>query len=398
MNAFRLLSGVAVALSLTACTRTVYVVGDPGGHGDPADEPGGEGWVDGEDFDVAIDSSSGYVLIDGDGVVYVAVDVRAKAEVVAVERAPMNVALVVDRSGSMQGDKLLSARAAALSLLDDLDDGDRVALLSYASDVSVDVPTMVLGPRTRPVFERAIEELTAAGGTALAEALAVGADEVLRGFDEADLVRVILLSDGRPTVGETEPHRIETLAARLYEEGVPVTTMGIGYDYNEDLMTSVAMAGGGNYYYVEDPRETAVLLSREMSSLGRTVARDVELTLELPPEVRVTRVYGYPFDQDGRALRIGMSTLSAGERRRVLVALEVPRDDRGQLPLTRGRLAYRSEAKGARRQLTLPGVDVRYTRDPALVARSMRRPVMEKVAAVRTAEVRRQVVERLDRG
>jgi len=402
MIALRLLLGVAVALSFAACTRTVYVVGGPEGHGEYGTYLGDPEYdvppVDDEAFEVEIHSSSGYVLVDGDGVVYVAVDVVAREEVVPVERAPMNVALVVDRSGSMQGDKLVSAQAAALSLLDDLADGDRVALLSYASDVSVDVPTMVLGPRTRPLFERAIEELGAAGGTALAEALDAGAGEVLRSFDAADLVRVLLLSDGRPTVGETEPHRIETLAARLYEEGVPVTTMGIGYDYNEDLMTSVAVAGGGNYYYVEDPRETAVLLSRELSSLGRTVARDVELQLELPPGVRVSKVYGYPHDQRGDALTVGMSSFSAGERRRVLMALDVPRDDRGRLPLTRGRLSYRGERERARRELALPQVDVRYTRDPRVVARSVNRPVMEKLQRVRTAEARRAVVERLDRG
>lgn len=398
MNPLRHVPGVVAALLLMACTHTVYVVQNPDGSYVEVGDPDEVAPADDEAFDVAIHSSNGYVLVDGDGVVYVAVDVRARQDVVPVARAPMNVALVVDRSGSMQGEKMESARAAALSLLDDLADGDRVALLSYASDVSVDVPTMVLGPRTRPVFEQAIEELTVAGGTALADALDAGADEILRHLREQDLARVILLSDGRPTVGETEPHRIETLAARLYEEGVPVTTMGIGYDYNEDLMTSLAVAGGGNYYFVEDPTETAVLLSRELSSLGHTVAREVELTFELPPEVRVARVYGYPHAQRGQRLTVPMSSFAAGERRRVLMALEVPREDRGRLPLARAQLAYRSELRGARRELALPPVDVLYTHDPELVARHRSRAVAEKLEAVRTAEVRRGVVERLDRG
>ena len=394
------------ALALIGCTRTVYVVDD--GHGnlreidppdDPADpdEPDLVAVPDDDDLvivDVATESD--YVLVDDDATVYVLVDVTGRDDA-PVERAPVTVALVVDRSGSMEGPKMDAARAAAASLVDELEDGDAVTLVSYASDATLEVPLTRLDRRGRATLLRAIERLTAVGGTDLGGGLALGASEVVRGHRPSDLARVILISDGRPTVGESDPNALVDLADRWFDEGVSVTTMGVGYDYNEDLMTSLAVYGGGNYYYVEDPRDMVSTLDREVRGIGHTVARDVTLSLALAPGVEVREVFGYRHEQRGREVRVPMSALAAGATRRVLVALSVPPRERGAAPLFDAQVAYRGPDERARR-VDLPGKKVSFTRDPRLVARTERRPVVEKVERVRNAVLREQVMARLDRG
>src|SRR5690606_10491981 len=110
------------------------------------------------------------------------------------------------------------------------------------------------------------------------------------------------------------------------EEGISVTTMGVGYDYNEDLMANLAVYGGGNYYFIESSSALASTFGRELDVLMGTVVRDAILILELPPEVHVHEVFGYQHEQRGNELKVFMNSVSAGEERRLLMSLDVPRN------------------------------------------------------------------------
>ncbi|MFT7583097.1 MAG: Ca-activated chloride channel family protein [Myxococcota bacterium] len=212
---------------------------------------------------------------------------------------------------------------------------------------------------------------------------------------------MLLISDGRPTVGDSEPLRLETLASNWHGDGVSVTTMGVGVDYNEDLMTSLALAGGGNYYYVENPRQMATVFRRELRSFGRTVVRDVEVALAIPRHVAVREVYGYRHERCGDDIIIKMNSLASGQKRRLLVALDVPgahASGAAVISIASGRLTYKNEMTDTAREVVIPPVKLAYTRDRALVQRSFRRPVIEKLEAVRNAELRNQVMARLDAG
>lgn len=396
------LAALVGAFALVAgCVHTVYVVENPDGTYTEVDAPASDPHaVDPGDEVVTVElaSSNDYVLVDGDGAVYVVVDVHGHDHRRHV-RPAIDVALVVDRSGSMEGAKLASAKAAAHSLVDDLEDGDRVALLSYASDVTIDHGLVTLDPTSRRRLAAAIDRLAAAGGTAIGDALEAGASALVRGRRARGLARVWLVSDGRPTVGETNPWALEAVAGRVGEvAGVSVTTFGVGTDYNEDLMVALAVAGRGNYYYVEDAASIAGAFGRELRSFGGAVADDLEVTLDLGPGVGVREVYGYRHERRGEQLVVPMSAIGAGERRRVLVALEVPPGRRGDVTVAHGRVAFRRVEDGAAREVALPPVRVGLTADRGLVAANARRPVMEKVEAVRSAEARRMIVDHLDRG
>ncbi len=400
-----LLAGCVALLFASGCTKTVYVVQNPDGTlveiDPPDDRDDVETIVIDDVLSVEVLTSHDHVLIDGnDDTVYLQVELEARRDVEEV-RPAMNLALVVDRSGSMQGLKMRHAKAAASSLVDDLEDGDRVTLLSYASDVSLEVGTVTLAPDTRDLLHHAISQLAPAGGTHISGGLNSGAQEVVRHLESRDLGRVILVSDGRPTVGESKPWALETLAARWYEEGVSITTMGIGVDYNEDLMSALAVAGGGNYYYVAAPTEMEAIFSQELSSMGSTVARDVELHLDLPRGVRVREVYGYKHKAHAGGVTVEMASMARGQKRRLLVALDVPERARTAARSVRvagGRLAYRQTTDGQKRSVALPERNVRYTSSRSVVAKSVNRPVVAKLEAVRNARVRHEAMAKLDAG
>ncbi|MFT7583098.1 MAG: Mg-chelatase subunit ChlD [Myxococcota bacterium] len=182
---------LAIAVSATllgGCTRNAYIVQNPDGtssevpgssleptHGvHVAHRPPTHLHAADDVLAVEIVPANSDVLIDDyEGVVYLQVDIVAD-ELEVVERGPMNVALVVDRSGSMTGAKLESAKAAAPSLVDDLADGDRVALVTYASDAETQVPSTLLSAASRRIFEAAIADLEAVGDTDLGGGLQIG--------------------------------------------------------------------------------------------------------------------------------------------------------------------------------------------------------------------------------
>ena len=161
-------------------------------------------------------------------------------------RPSLNLSLVIDRSGSMDGDKIAFARQAAAFAVEQLLPQDRVSVVIFDDEVQTLVPSTLV--ENRQMILEAIRRIQAGGSTALHEAWRQGGLQVSHHLDREHLNRVILLSDGLANVGETNPDVIATDVHKLAGLGVSTTTMGVGDDYNEDLMAAMAKSGDGNYY------------------------------------------------------------------------------------------------------------------------------------------------------
>ncbi len=167
------------------------------------------------------------------------------------------------------------------------------------------------------------------------------------------LSRVLLLTDGLANTGETDPGAIAHMAGDARRSGVRVSTIGLGLDYNEDLLQAVAEGGGGKYYYVESPVQLARIFEEELNAAFATSARDVHLAFHGGGAVRHVEMIGFA-GASGRDVQADWPDFYAGETRSVLLRIEIDAAREGTLELGRFDVAWRDAESGATGTLDLP--------------------------------------------
>ncbi len=275
----------------------------------------------------------------GTSEIFATVDLSGQ-ELPGAERAPVNLALVIDRSGSMAGRKLVEAKQAARHLVGQLRGSDRLAVLHYGSDVRT-LPGMNATDENKARMLEFIDAIDDDGGTNIGDGLSSGSAQVQRARADFKVNRIILISDGQPTEGMTDPGALTRLARTIRGEGISVSAMGVGVDFNESLMAGIAENGAGAYAYLRDASMLATVFQKDLQQAGTTVARGVELSFDLPEGVELAEVLGYRHSRAGRSVRIPMPDFSAGQLERVVVRLRVVAGNPGgTVPVAGLRLAY----------------------------------------------------------
>lgn len=238
------------------------------------------------------------------------------------ERTPVNMVIVLDRSGSMQGEKIAAARDAAKRAIDRLHPDDIISIVAYESTVQVLVPA-TRATDVESIYQ-AIDSVQAGGSTALFAGVSKGAGEIRKFFSKDRVNRIVLLSDGLANIGPSSPGELGDLGAALGKEGIAVSTMGLGLGYNEDLMTKLAMASDGNHMFVENAVDLERAYALEFGDALSVVAQDVEMRLTCSTGVRPVRVLGREATIDGQVIRTSLNQLASGQTRYVIVELEIP--------------------------------------------------------------------------
>ena len=254
------------------------------------------------------------------------------------ERQPMNLAVVLDRSGSMADEeKIEYAKKAVRSLIDQLQEGDYFSFVIYDNVVQVLRGSQRV--RDKRDLRDLLDEVYPRGATNLGGGLIAGLEQVERHLDREFLNRVILLSDGLANRGITDPYELRRIAQRYRSKSISVTTMGVGLDYNENLMMGLSQSGGGNYYFIESPNSLASIFRKELRSLSSIVAQNASVELRPADGVRVLDVVGCEQPRDGRCVTIPVGDLYSGEQRQLTVELEIP-EGAGTLQAVNGVLRY----------------------------------------------------------
>lgn len=241
------------------------------------------------------------------------------------ERPPVNLCIVLDRSGSMSGDAIVHAREAAIEAVNRLGPNDVFSLVTYDSVVETLIPAAPL--RDKDEARQIIRNISPRGMTALFGGVSQGAAEMRRHLDtpEGDYVhRMILLSDGLANVGPSSPEELGRLGMSLAKEGISITTVGLGSSYNEALMTRLARSSDGNTYYVRNSRDLPEIFSEELGDVLSVAARGVRIRIECPPHVRPVRTIGREATIRGQTVELRMNQLYGGQERFLLLELEVP--------------------------------------------------------------------------
>jgi len=240
----------------------------------------------------------------------------------AGRRTAVNVAIVLDKSGSMTGEKLRKAKDAALASIDRLGPNDIVSVIAYDNTVEVLVPATKI--TDKQALRAAIERLTAGGSTALFAGVSKGAAEVRKFVDRQRVNRIILLSDGQANVGPSSPAELGNLGSSLIKEGISVTTLGLGLDYNEDLMTQLARKSDGNHYFIENSEDLARRFGYEFDDVLSVVAQEVTVSVSCAPDVRPIRVLGREADITGQTVTTYLNQVYGNQEKYILLEVEVP--------------------------------------------------------------------------
>ena len=244
------------------------------------------------------------------------------------ERPPANVALVIDKSGSMAGDRIARAKQAATMAVHSLGANDIISVIAFDNTVEVVIPATKVADKA--LIARAIQGIHASGGTGLFAGVSKGAAEVRKFLDKNRVNRVILLSDGQANIGPSSPAELGQLGAALGRQGISVTTIGLGRDYNEDLMTQLAGYSDGNHAFVDNARDLERIFQREFGDVASVVAQEVELTIRLKHGIRPLRILGREGEIANDVVRLRMNQLYSQQEKYVVVEVEVPAGRAGE--------------------------------------------------------------------
>ncbi|PZV24972.1 MAG: hypothetical protein DCF18_01165 [Cyanobium sp.] len=316
----------------------------------------------------------------------------SEAEPQRQQRPPLNLALVIDRSGSMSGTKLSYARKAARFLAGELTNRDRLAIVSFDGEVKVVVPsTTVVDPQH---FIAAINTIHSGGCTALFDGWLAGATQVAEHLNPTQLNRVLLLSDGQANEGLTNQKEIAAKVAGLTQRGISTSAFGLGNDFDEDLMGAMAAAGDGTLAHIETPSQLADLYASELQGLATTIGRRVSIGLRGKHGAEVVDLLN-----DLKPTGAGnhqLPNLRAGQELNVGVQLKLPAWIPNQEILS-VRLAW--DAPGSsERQTLIEHLQLPVMESAELGALDPDAAVAEQLELLRSNRERRRVIEELDRG
>jgi Ca-activated chloride channel family protein len=249
------------------------------------------------------------------------VRLRLKApEIKQAQREPLNLSLVLDRSASMNIDsKIGFARKAAHLAADNLTPHDFVSLVAYNHEVQLLVPMHPVV--NREYLHHRIDELTAIGDTNISGGFLEGCAQLEKRLAEPGQHHVILLTDGLANRGVSDVNGLVAIVQRAKERGIGLTTIGVGTDFNESLLTKMAQAGGGHYVYVSNPDQIPTAVEKELGALLAVSAQNVKLKLKVPPGVEILQVYGHEEAFQPGVLEEPLGDLTSGEERRLLIKL-----------------------------------------------------------------------------
>jgi Ca-activated chloride channel family protein len=325
--------------------------------------------------------------------VVVKIDLSAIDEGRKTHRPPLNLAVVLDKSGSMTGAKLEKTKQAAIQLVDRLSPNDIFSLVIFSDEASVLVPAQKV--TDKEALKEKIEGIEAGGSTALYAGVKMGADQLQDFYSGKRINRVILLSDGLANVGPSSPRALRRLGSDLAENGVSVTTIGVGDDYNEDLMAGLAEASDANYYYVNDTEKLPEIFAQELGGMLAVAAREIKIEITCPDGVKPLGFIGRPERFEDQKAIIHLSQFAAGQDRYLMFRCLVNGD---QPEIARVKASYTDELNGGATGVADDVAKIQFTEDQAYADKSMNAAVVAQKEIMLTAMAKDEAMSQADAG
>jgi Ca-activated chloride channel family protein len=311
-------------------------------------------------------------------------------------RVPANIVLVIDKSGSMQGQRIEQAKEAALMAVERLGERDVLGVVAYSDAATVLWPA----GRVRDAGELRsdIRRLRADGRTALYAGVSQGLRELKPFVDPYAVNRVILLSDGQANIGPSSPSQLEALGREAARDNITVTTIGLGLGYNEDLMSKLALASDGNHAFVEDPDDLVDIFNEEFGDVLSAIGSDVDVIIECPDGFRPMRALGREARIEGQKVKLNMNKIYGKQEKYVVLELEADKSRaRGEPQAAKVVVNYTDMASKEKKSLD-GKAEIRFTRDAGEAKASINGEVMSSVAKQVATENNEKAVSLRDSG
>lgn len=309
-------------------------------------------------------------------------------------RPKLNLSLVLDRSGSMDGEKMTRAREATAYCIDQLLPADRLSVVIFDNVIEVLIPSQLAENKAQ--LKGLLKEVYARNSTALHEAWVRGGMQVSEHLTDGAVNRVVLITDGLANEGLTNVDLIVSQVKGLADRNVSTSSIGIGDDFNEDLLISMASAGGGNSWHVKTADDMQRIFAVELEGLIAQVAHTVTLGLVPADGVRLADMLN-DFEM-GETGRYKLPNLQAGSPIDVVVQLRVPEQTEGtKLRLLDLRLGYTpQEMKAA--EVARQVFEVEFASREAVELLPVNHEVAKAVQMLMNARARAEAVRRMDAG
>jgi Ca-activated chloride channel family protein len=318
--------------------------------------------------------------------VYALVDIKAVSSE-QPRTMPANFGLVLDRSGSMDGEKMENLKEAAGYVVDHLNENDLVSVTVFDDQVETIIPNRPL--KDREEVKSRLGAIIPRGGTQISDGLKAGLAEAWKGFSKDRVNRILLLTDGQTWDDEAACLRLADEAGR---NGIAVTSIGIGEEWNEKLLLQLAERSHGNSYWIQNPIAILDAFRQEVEGAQSVAATNLSMTARMSPGVKPVKVYAtMPMISDistkavnGQNVMADLGSLDSRRGQAMLIEARVPPQKAGKFRLGLVEVTYDLPARGIKGQNVKADLFVMFTDDTA--AAKVNAEVMnlvEKVSAFR---------------
>lgn len=261
---------------------------------------------------------------------FVLVELTAPPATQSRRRPPVNLAFVVDRSGSMAGQKLDLAKQAVIDGIGRLDDQDRFTVVAYDDEVRLVVESTTASGRARRDAIDAIRAIDSGGSTNLSGGWLTGCEQVAARLDATAVNRALLLTDGLANTGIIDAGELTLHARELRARGISTTTFGVGNDFDEALLQAMADAGGGHFYFIGSPAQIRDHIASEVGETLEVVAREVALEVTVADGIQVEAISPHDVKLGGQRAHILVGDLVADQVMEVVLRVNFPYGELGR--------------------------------------------------------------------
>jgi Ca-activated chloride channel family protein len=329
----------------------------------------------------------------------VLINFRGEADSQQTTRTPLNLSLVLDRSGSMAGQPLKYAIAAAQKLVEYLTPEDILSVVIYDDSPSTIIPPQPV--RDPKAIQAKIRQIRSGGVTNLSGGWLMGCDHVKSQQSPNKINRVLLLTDGQANQGITNPQVLTKTAQKQAEAGIITTTLGFGRSFNEDLLIDMAEAAGGNYYFIQSPDEAQEVFQIELESLVALVAQNLTVHLHLQDQVSLSKILNnYPSQVANKNVEIFLGDVYGTESKPLALELFLPAfKELGQHKIATVSYQYQTIVEGAiQKKSDQIDLEITVAKETEVNQAQENKQVQEETTKFRIASLKNEVIQLADQG